>query len=126
LVISQGVPHITITTGADMKKDKAFIIVLGCVIFVSLVYGDGDKKDGDVEIPPGMELIKEGDVNVVVPKGGKLRKDGGFVLIESAEEYSAREFEKVKEWIAKMGKELESQKKELELLREELKNNQAE
>jgi len=67
-----------------------------------------------IQIPPGMEVVKQGDVNVVVPKGSQLRKINDLFLIESAEEYAARKFEVVERRLAQLEKDQAEMKKELE------------
>ena len=91
------------------------------ILFISPAYGeDGSSDNGDVIIPPGMEVIKEGDVNVVVPKGGRLRKQDSVMLIETADEYASRKFADTDDGFKKIEKELETQKKELETQKKEL------
>ena len=86
-----------------------------CILFINPVYGEEKSSDsGDVIIPPGMETIKEGDVNVLVPKGGRLRKQNSVMLIETADEYAARKFEDTDDRFENIEKELKTQKEELE------------
>jgi len=95
---------------------KKIIIILSfmCILSISPAYGEEEGPDsGDVIIPPGMEVIKEGDVNVVVPKGGQLRKQDSVMLIETADEYASRKFADTDDRFEKIEKELETQKKEL-------------
>jgi len=95
------------------------------IFFTSIVYGEGySEKRDNVLIPPGMETIKEGDVNVVVPKGGRLRKQGSVMLIETADEYSARKFEDSDNRFKKMEKNIEAQKKYLRDLKDEVKKRE--
>lgn len=104
---------------------RKIIIILSfiCIISVSPAYGEEESPDsGDVIIPPGMEVIKEGDVNVVVPKGGRLRRQDSVMLIETADEYAARKFEDTDDRFKKIAKELETQKKELETQKMELED----
>ena len=89
---------------------KKIIIILSfmCILFISTAYGEEESSDsGDVIIPLGMEVIKEGDVNVVVPKGGRLRKQDNVMLIETADEYASRKFADTDDRFKKIEKELE-------------------
>lgn len=90
------------------------------VILSSLNARADDQNLGDVRIPPGMEAkrIGTGDNYVVIPKGGRIRVNGGVMTIESAEEYSARNFEDVDGRISKIEKEQDAIKKELKELKE--------
>lgn len=108
-------------------KQNILILSFACILSISSVYGAEDDRDsGDVIIPPGMETIKEGDVNVVVPKGGQLRKQGSVMLIETADEYASRKFLDTEEHFKRIEKELETQKKELEDLKGMVKKTGAE
>ena len=69
-----------------------------------------------------MEVIKEGSVNVVVPKGGRLRKQDSVMLIETADEYAARKFKDTDDRFKKLEKELEAQRRELENTGKELRD----
>ena len=64
-------------------------------------------------IPPGMEIVRSGDVSVVVPKGSQLRKMNDMFIIESPEEYAARKFEVVEHRLDQLEKDLAEMKKEL-------------
>ena len=100
------------------------IIILSfiCILLISPVYAEEDSPDsGDVLIPPGMEVIKEGDVNVVVPKGARLRRQSSVMLIETADEYASRKFEETDERFKKIENKLASQQKELEDLKSAVK-----
>lgn len=71
----------------------------------------------DIQIPPGMEIIKSGDINLVVPKGSQMHKVNDLTLMESPEEYAARKFEVVERRLD----EIEKTQKEI---KEELKRMQ--
>ena len=42
------------------------------------------------EIPPGMEVITIGATRVVVPRGSRITKKGGLVILEGINEYVSR------------------------------------
>ncbi|OGW77805.1 MAG: hypothetical protein A3I73_00525 [Omnitrophica bacterium RIFCSPLOWO2_02_FULL_45_16] len=99
-------------------KQNILILSFVCILSISPVYGaEENRNSGDVIIPPGMETIKEGNVNIVVPKGGQLRKQNSVLLIETADEYASRKFSDTEEHFKRIEKELETQKKELEVLK---------
>lgn len=98
------------------------ILCFACILFTDPAYCEEQSSDnGGVGIPPGMEMIKEGDVNVVVPKGGRLRKQDSVMLIETADEYASRKFEDADGRFEKIEKELEACKKEIGDLKSAIK-----
>lgn len=74
------------------------------------------------KIPAGMELKKVGDANILIPKGGKIRKAGDQLIMESADEYAAREFFKIKERLGNIEKEQEDIRREIEELKKNINN----
>ena len=103
-------------------KQNILILSFACILSISPVYGaEENRNSGDVIIPLGMETIREGNVNVVAPKGGQLRKQGSVMLIETADEYASRKFSDAEEHFKRIEKELETQKKELEDLKDIVK-----
>ncbi|MCX5668062.1 MAG: hypothetical protein NTY34_07140 [Candidatus Omnitrophica bacterium] len=97
------------------------ILSLMCVLFISRAYGgEGSQDNVDLIIPPGMETIKEGDVNLVVYKGSRLRKEGDVIIPEPPGEYVSRKFVETDDRFKKVEKELEAQKNELEAQKKEL------
>ena len=97
-----------------MKKNIIISLFI-CILSIGPACAEeGSSDGGDVIIPSGMEVIKEGDVNVVVPMGGRLRKQDSVMLIETADEYASRKFADTDNRFERIEKELEAQKKELE------------
>ncbi len=85
-----------------------------CILFISPAYGKEESPDNvDIVVPPGMETIKEGDVNLVVYKGGRLRKQDDVIMTETTDEYASRKFLDTEERFKRIEKELEAQKKKL-------------
>ncbi|MDP3790743.1 MAG: hypothetical protein Q8R38_01715 [Candidatus Omnitrophota bacterium] len=78
----------------------------------------GYNKIGDVSVPDSMEVIKEGDVNVLVPKGGQLKQESSFLVKEVPDEYASRKFIAMEGYFNEIRMELEAQGKELKELRE--------
>ncbi|MCK5504261.1 MAG: hypothetical protein KAJ10_03820 [Thermodesulfovibrionia bacterium] len=73
-----------------MKKwRKIFLISLSFLYgSVSFAFSTEEKK----ELPPGMEVIKMGQAQILVPKGTKVNQEPGFITLESTEQYVARKF----------------------------------
>lgn len=103
-----------------MRHDAAFVIIFMAAICVcSLCHAEGEsERRGDVIIPDGMETVKKGDVNVILPKNGQIRKQGSVLLIETGDEYASRKFIDTEERFKKIEKDIEDQKKELADLKE--------
>ena len=99
-----------------MYAHKKIMIILSlvCILFISPACGEEESPDNvDVVISPGMETIKEGDVNLVVYKGGRLRKQGDVIIPEPTDEYASRKFSDADDRFKKIEKELEETEKEL-------------
>lgn len=74
------------------------------------------------DIPAGMELIKVGQTNIVIPKDMKIRRGGGgLVVLESADEYVARKIFDMETRLKTIEAETKELKKEFEELKEGLK-----
>lgn len=98
------------------------ILLFMCIISIGSAYGsEGNEKNPDVVVSPGMETIKEGDVNLVVYKGGRPHKQGDVLMTETPDEYTSRKFSDTEEHFKKIERELESQKKEIEDLKSAVK-----
>ena len=90
------------------------ILYFMCILSVGPLYGGEENENNvDIVIPPGMETIKEGNVNLVVYKGDPLRKQGDVLMPESPEEYASHKFADTDDRLKKVEKDLEVQKKEL-------------
>lgn len=93
-----------------------------CVLFIRCAYSEEESSDnGNLIIPQGMEVIKEGDVNLVVYKGGRMGKQGDVIIPESTTEYTSRKFLDTEEHFKKIEEELEKTEKELEDLKNAVK-----
>ncbi len=74
---------------AIMRPIVGLIIITGFIALPSYAYADVD-QNGNVKIPPGMEVRRVGNVDVVVPHDGTVRQEEGRAFIEQADEYAAR------------------------------------
>jgi len=87
-------------------------------LLVINVYSENRGTDARPALSPGLEIKKIGDVNVVVPKGGEVRREGGVVTIESTAEYAAEGFIKVNERLSKIEDEQTAIRNEMDHLKE--------
>ena len=79
-----------------------------------LAYGEDDELDNvHISVPPGMESVKKGDVNLLIYKGSRTRKENDVSIPETPDEYATRKFTDADDRFKKLEKELETQKKEL-------------
>lgn len=109
-----------------------YLFCLGLFLTIGLAVLDLQAQDGEVrdptamasetsytqlpenvQIPPGMEIIRSDDVRIVAPKGSQLRKVNNLFIIESAEEYAARKFNDVEARLAQLAQGQERIEKEL-------------
>ena len=67
------------------------------------------RKVGSVLVPEGMDTLKRGDVNVLVPKGGRIYNQSSFAVGETPDEYSARKFMDNERHFAELEKKIEEQ-----------------
>ena len=78
-------------------------------------------EEGEIEIPPGMEILKIGkNSTVIVPKGTLVHRDGGQIFIESTQQYVAREFEAMEKRLGEIAATQKTFKKEIKLLKASL------
>lgn len=75
-------------------------------------------NDGGYGAQEEIDIIKEGDVNVLVPKGGRLRKESSFLVKEDADAYASRKYIETQFYLKKLEKELQAQKMELKKMAE--------
>lgn len=103
-----------------MKIKEMWLAAIILCVFTAFSYGyeEGSDKIGDVNISDSMDVVKEGDVNVMVPKGGQLRKESSFLVKEDADEYASRKFINLEARFSQLEKEVASQKKKIETLQE--------
>ena len=92
------------------KKMVKKNLIIAIVLFCSSIVFAQNQEQGDKEIPPGMEIIKIGGANVLVPEGTRARKKGGLIILESTSEYTGRKVLEIEKRIDR----LEAQNKELQ------------
>lgn len=54
------------------------------------------RKEPVIDIPPGMEMRKVGNINMIVPEGTQIRKNGSNLIMEGPDEYVARNVREIK------------------------------
>lgn len=103
-----------------MKTKKLWLSIIFLCIFPMLSEcGEEEyKMIGNVSVPESMDVVKEADVNILVPKDGQLKKESSFLVKEEPDEYASRKFIEMEGYLNDIRKELEAQKKELKDLRE--------
>jgi pyruvate/2-oxoacid:ferredoxin oxidoreductase beta subunit len=85
----------------------------------SLCGGEGDEENVDIAVPSDMEMIKEGDVNLMVYKGARMRKENDVIITETPDEYASRKFLDIEERFKRMEKELGDLKSAIKKLEED-------
>ncbi|MFC1699453.1 hypothetical protein ACFL1I_05800 [Candidatus Omnitrophota bacterium] len=87
------------------------------------VFGQQAQED----IPPGMEVIQEGRLKVIVPQDAKRRQDRNLTVVESTEAYLSRRFLQIQaslENLEAQVSELKTKQAQLEKEIEQLKHQQ--
>ena len=107
-----------------MNKILYCFIILGLFFSFSAAAQDRDDEfssSSDVRIPEGMKLEKVGDVNIVVPYNGGVRREGNMIFIEDGCEYASKEFIKVDERIEQLQNEIQRLREEIDTLKQDMK-----
>ena len=99
-----------------MKISGVFLNIL-ILIFILPATLIADAQNNEQDVPAGMQIIKIGGANVLVPEETKVRKKGGLIILESASEYAARKISNIEERISQLEKEDKKLKKEIEILK---------
>jgi hypothetical protein len=73
-----------------------------------------DKKN--FRLGPGMEITTLGEINIVAPRGTKVRKEGSQIIFEDSGEYLGRKFDEMESRFAKIEARQEELKDMLERL----------
>lgn len=102
-----------------MKKIKyLFLIFIFTILPMICVLAQEDETE---EIPPGMEIIQIGTgAFAIVPKGTKVHRQDGIILLETTREFVARRFLDLDAHIAEIKAKQEELKNEVEKLKEAL------
>lgn len=76
------------------------LYVLFFLVFIFLIVNVKAKEKED--IPPGMEIIKIGNVRHLVPKGTKAVKKDGVITLEGSVGYTAQKITNLEESVAEL------------------------
>ncbi len=90
--------------------------VLLLASFTALAYESEPQSNRNV--PAGMELIKVGGTDVLVPRGTKVTQRGSQLILEPPEQYLARKIQDLEEEISRLKSEQAQMKKEIESLKQ--------
>lgn len=77
-----------IRTSFTLPIQCLFCLLLFPLSLAVSIYAASD----DIAMPDTMQIVKEGDVGVVVPRGGRIRKESSFMVKEDPEDYASRKF----------------------------------
>ena len=97
-----------------MKKFNLFLLV--SIFVFSGVFCFAEENE-EQEIPEGMEVVQDGRLKVIVPKGVKKRIEDNITYVEPTDAYFARKFMEMEAHLA----ELEAKEEKLEAKVEQLK-----
>ena len=117
------------TSRVTRKILTSVLVLVSCSI--SPVFALDEKMEAtkeketksQVKISPGMMLWKRGDTSILIPKGGKLKREGTMVFIESDSEYSSRNFQEARRRFRKIEKKQRKMEKELAELKKKIKQH---
>lgn len=102
-----------------MKKAKFFLAAFILALSVISVFAQGAQEhtnQTNMDVGPGMEVIKHGNLNVIVPKGAKVREEGGMLTIEDIGDYTGRKFEETDQRLAAIEETQEELREKIEQL----------
>lgn len=120
------------------KKIKILIFLIAFFSFPgpsgAQEYEDNSRKQDDVHkegpesvntLPPGMEIMKIGGINMLVPQGTQFYMQGSQLKMEEASEYSARRFQDMDKRLQRIEEKQSKMEEEIENLRGHLEHPQA-
>ena len=99
-----------------MTKKQVLLTILICLVPLSAFSQGG----GEEEIPPGMEVIQDGRIKIIVPVDAKRRQEGNLTVVETTDVYAARKFLEMEGRLAELETKEEELQKEIEQLKEVL------
>jgi hypothetical protein len=104
---------------------KYALLLSGVILFTAGLAGlpVQAKAEDNQGIPPGMELIKVGSTDVLIPRGTRVTQRGSQLILESPERYLARKIQDLEKEIARLKDEQERIKEDLEELKQSVNQN---
>ena len=102
--------------------DKITICLIVCLsaVFHAAFAFAGEKDDFPVEITPGMEVIRVGNADIVVPKGSQVFDNKGFISVESISQYTGRRMFELEERLSGIDDRQSEFEKDAAALRKQL------
>lgn len=94
---------------------KKIILIVFMLMAASALAGADEK-----EVPLGMEILKVGGAEFLVPKGTKVSKTGDLIVFEPVEQYAARKITDMESRLAEFRLDLKENKGKVEKLSKEL------
>ncbi|MCG8432056.1 MAG: hypothetical protein MJA29_12905 [Candidatus Omnitrophica bacterium] len=79
------------------------------------------KAAGDDTVGPGMEVKNVGGVNVIVPRGARVHKEGSKIVFEDMGEYIGRVVDELQSRLERIEQEMDAQREEIEELKRKLR-----
>ncbi|MFA6636153.1 MAG: hypothetical protein WCV56_03435 [Candidatus Omnitrophota bacterium] len=80
-------------------------------------YGYRQSSGDETEVPPGMESVRIGTTTLILPRGLRVKKEGGRFLMEEFSEYTTRRFVEMERELAGLKEREEGLKSEIEELK---------
>ncbi|MFH1248262.1 MAG: hypothetical protein ABIG46_06295 [Candidatus Omnitrophota bacterium] len=100
-----------------MKIKLFALVIISFMLFVFQTLAQESKN----ALPEGMENITVGQTNIVVPKGMKVVKKEGLIILENISEYVSRQTSQMYSEIEKLKSDYTALYKEVEALKVVLK-----
>lgn len=102
-----------------MRRAGLFILIFVLTVPAAFVGAQDSAIKERKEISPGVEVVRIGSANIIVPKGATVTEKDGTVTIEDIGQYTGRRFEAVEEHLSQLDKKSEDLQKETEQLKAE-------
>lgn len=106
-----------------MLKLNLFIFIFLFSFWILFVCAQ-DYNQTAINNPPGTEVVRIGNVDVVVPEGSRVRKRGGVMFFEDTGQYTGRRFYETDQRLAAIEAKQEELAKQIEELRAIIENLQ--
>jgi hypothetical protein len=98
-------------------KNIAILSIFAMLAFISgLAAAQNFGENDSDKLPPGMEVMKVGKADLIVPKGTRMRREAGVIMLESINEYVARKISEIEKKLDRIQAEQERMKKQIEEL----------
>lgn len=104
----------------DLLVQIQSLIFLGVFLFAGLfpVFICRAQSENKEKIPPGMELLKVGMTEILIPRGTKVIDKGSQIVLEPPEQFWSRRVKELEVEISRLQDDQEKIKKEIEELQQ--------